>query len=318
MKLSIVLPIYNEEENISTLYTELSDILKSINYEYEIIFVNDGSHDNSMKVLIKLAKHDKNIKIINFVHNFGQTAAMSAGIKYSCGDIIIPMDSDLQNDPADIPLFLDKIQEGYDVVSGWRKNRWQGAYFSRRFPSIIANRLIGIITGIRLHDYGCSMKAYRRDFVQGVNLYGEMHRFIPAYIAWNGGRITEIAIHDRLRGGGKTHYGISRTFKVLLDLVVVKFLFKYINRPMHFFGGIGFISFSLGVIAGLSAIVLKIMHMRDFVATPLPTFSALFLIVGVQLAVMGVLAEMIMRVYYETQNKETYLIKDKINFKIDG
>ncbi len=313
MKVSIILPIYNELENIPILYKEIVDVFLKEKTDYEIIAVDDASADGSLEALKKIATTDKKLKILHFRFNSGQTAAMSAGIKHATGDIVIPMDADLQNDPGDIPKFLFKIADGYDVVSGWRQKR-QDAMIMRKIPSQIANWLIRKMTGVKVHDYGCSMKAYRRDIIQGIELYGEMHRFIPAYTAWHGGRVTEIVVNHRARIHGTTKYGISRTFKVLLDLVVVKFLSRYMNRPMHFFGGIGFISLGLGVLAGLTAIILKIFHLRDFVATPLPIFSALLIIVGVQLAAMGVIAEMVMRVYYESQGKTPYRIAERINF----
>ena len=313
MKISVILPIYNEEKNIPILCHELKEVFVDVKKDYEIICVNDSSKDNSLEVLRMLARDDKKIKIINFKFNFGQTAAMSAGIKHATGDIIIPMDSDLQNDPRDIPRFLDKLYEGFDVVSGWRKNRKDFA-LSRRLPSILANKLIRFITGVNIHDYGCSMKAYKSDTIKEILLYGEMHRFIPAYIAWHGGKITEIIVNHRNRLHGKTNYGIGRTFSVLLDLVVVQFLSKYMNKPMHFFGGIGFLSLGLGTVAGLWSVFLKLVHLRDFVTTPLPVFSALFTIVGVVLIAMGVISEMIMRVYYESQNKTPYQINETINF----
>lgn len=312
MKISIVLPIYNEEENIPILYEELKEVLTSLKKEYEIICVDDTSKDKSLERLKAIALKDPTLKVISFKYNSGQTAAMSAGIKHATGDIIIPMDSDLQNDPHDIPRFIDKLNEGYDVVSGWRKNR-KDFTISRKIPSKIANWLIRNITNVHVHDYGCSMKAYRRDLIQDIQLYGEMHRFIPAYAGWYGGKVTEIIVNHRARIHGTTKYGISRTFKVLLDLVVVKFLSKYMNKPMHFFGGLGFISLGLGVLLGITAVVLKIFEIRDFVATPLPVFSALLIIVGVQLAAMGVIAEILMRVYYESQDKTPYRIKETIN-----
>lgn len=313
MKISIVLPIFNEEENIYILYKEISDVFIGLKYDYEIVAVNDASKDKSLEKLREIALKDNKVKVINLKYNSGQTAAMSAGIKNATGDIIIPMDSDLQNDPKDIPRFIEKINEGFDVVSGWRKNR-QDFAISRKLPSKIANWLIRNITNVHVHDYGCSMKAYKRDLIQDIQLYGEMHRFIPAYAGWHGGKVTEIIVNHRPRIHGKTKYGISRTFKVLLDLVVVKFLSKYMNRPMHFFGGIGFISLGLGTIAGLISIILKIFEIRAFVATPLPIFSALLIIVGVQLIAMGVIAEILMRVYYESQDKTPYRISEKINF----
>lgn len=312
MKISVVLPIYNEEKNISILYKQLKEVFSKLGKNYEIICVNDASKDDSFKILKDIASKDKSVKIINFKWNSGQTAAMSAGIKYSSGEVIIPMDSDLQNDPKDIPKFLEKLNEGFDVVSGWRKNRKDFA-ISRKLPSVIANWLIRHITGVKIHDYGCSMKAYRSEIIKDVALYGEMHRFIPAYTAWHGGKITEIVVNHRPRTFGKTNYGIWRTFNVLLDLVVVKFLSRYMNRPMHFFGGIGFASLFVGAGAGVLSLFLKIFHFRNFVATPLPVFSALFIIVGVQMIAMGVVAEMLMRVYYESQNKTPYQIKETIN-----
>lgn len=312
MKISIVLPIFNEKENIPILYKELNTVLSSLKKDYEIIAVNDASKDGSLMELKSIASGDPKLKIISFRYNSGQTAAMSAGIKHATGDIIIPMDSDLQNDPKDIPRFIEKINEGYDVVSGWRKDRKDFAV-SRKLPSKIANWLIRNITKVKVHDYGCSMKAYRRELIQDIQLYGEMHRFIPAYAGWHGGRVTEIVVNHRPRVHGKTKYGISRTFKVLLDLVVVKFLSNYMNRPMHFFGGIGFVSLGLGMLVGATSVFLKIFEIRDFVATPLPVFSALLIIVGVQLVAMGVIAEMLMRVYYESQDKTAYSISETIN-----
>jgi hypothetical protein len=224
------------------------------------------------------------------------------------------MDSDLQNDPADIHKFLSKIEEGYDVVSGWRKERWQGSFFSRKLPSIMANRLIAFITGVRIHDYGCTMKAYRRELIQGVNLYGEMHRFVAAYASWRGGRVAEIVVNSRERIHGNSNYGISRTFKVLLDLIVFKFMSKYMNRPIHFFGGLGFLSLFLGFLVGSVAIILRLLEIKYISETPLPILSTLFIIVGVQLMAMGVIAEMNMRIYYESQKKEPYVVREKINF----
>ncbi len=314
MKISIVLPIYNEQENIPILYKEIKDVFSKIGNDYEIICVDDKSKDGSLKALKEIAEKDSKVKIIGFKFNAGQTAAMSAGIKFATGEVIIPMDSDLQNDPADIPNFLKKIEEGYDVVSGWRKNR-KDFLINRKIPSKIANYIIGIITGVRIHDYGCSMKAYKRELIQGVSLYGEMHRFIPAYASWHGAKITEIVVNHRARVNGVTKYGISRTFKVILDLIVVKFLSKYMNKPMHFFGGIGFVALFIGILFGLGAIILKVMDLRSFVATPLPVFSALFIIVGVQMVAMGVVAEMITRTYYESNGKEPFLIKEKVNLK---
>ncbi len=313
MKLSVVVPIYNESGNLEKLFQELLSVLKSNNFDYEIIAINDGSSDNSAYILKNIAKNNRKIKIIDFNSNSGQTAAISAGIDYSSGDVVIPIDSDLENDPSDILRLVAKINEGYDVVSGWRQGRWRGSFLTRKIPSMSANFLISKITGIKLHDYGCTLKAYKRDAIVGVRLYGEMHRFIPAYASWKGARVAEIPVNYRSRIYGRSNYGISRTFNVILDLVVIRFLDKYMNRPIHFFGGIGFVSLFLGFLAGFGAIILKILDLRDFVETPLPIFSALFIIVGVQMIIMGVMAEILMRTYYESQNKRPYNIKEKIN-----
>lgn len=313
MRLSVVVPVYNEEENLKEFHRELGAVLgNNSSSPYEIIWVNDGSKDKSLAILKVIAKEDANSKVIDFVHNFGQTAAMSAGIQSATGDVIIPMDADLQNDPIDIPEFLKKIDEGYDVVSGWRKDR-KDALVLRKIPSWIANSIIASITGVHIHDYGCSMKAYRRDIIQGVTLYGEMHRFIPAYASWHGGSVTEIIVHHRPRIHGVTKYGISRTFRVILDLILIKFLSKYMNRPIHFFGGMGFISLVLGGVAALVAVYLRLAYAMSFITTPLPVFSAMLIIVGVQLIAMGIIAEMLMRVYYESQGKHPYAIKETIN-----
>lgn len=314
MKLSIILPIYNEEKNIPILYAELKKVMGQMGVAHEIICINDGSRDASWSVLRGLAAGDASLKLIDFRINRGQTAALSAGIKCASGEIIIPMDSDLQNDPADIPMLVAKLDEGFDVVSGWRKERWQGSFLTRRLPSLIANKLISIITKVSLHDYGCTMKAYRREIIQGIELYGEMHRFIPAYTAWHGGKVAEVAVNYRVRQFGSTNYGISRTFKVLLDLLVVKFLSKYMDRPIHFFGGLGFISLFLGIFVGATAVALRLLSIKFISETPLPILSALLIIVGVQLIAMGIIAEMLMRTYYSTPGKSPYEIRETVNF----
>lgn len=312
MKISVVTPVYNEAKNIPILMKELTVVLKDLGNDYEIIAVNDGSKDASFSVLQDLAKADKHIKVINLRVNSGQTSALSAGIDHTSGDLIITIDSDLENDPNDIPKLINKLNEGFDVVSGWRKKRWKGRFFTRKIPSVCANWFISKITGLQLHDYGCILKVYKKEVIEGVSLYGEMHRFIPAYAVWKGAKVSEIEVKQRSRIHGKSNYGIGRTFKVLLDLVVIKFLDKYMNRPMHFFGGIGFVSFGVGIFAGIFAIVLRFLGLH-LVETPLPIFSALFIIVGVQLIVMGIIAEMLMRTYYESQGKKPYLIKETIN-----
>lgn len=316
MKISIVMPVYNEKENLHPLFGELFTVLEGLGpgFDYEILAVNDASRDESLSVLKEAVKINKRVKVIDFIANCGQTAALSAGFEYASGDIIIPIDSDRENDPRDIVRLLDKMQEGYDVVSGWRKDRWREKRLSRKLPSILANFLISKITGLNLHDYGCTLKAYKKEVIAGVRLYGEMHRFIPAYALWRGARVAEITVNYRQRTKGKSKYGIGRTFSVLLDLVVIKFLDKYLNKPMHFFGGIGFIAFFFGLITGFAALVLKILGIRSLVETPLPILAALFIMVGVQLIVMGIIGEMLTRTYYESQNKRPYGIKEKINF----
>lgn len=316
MKISIVIPVYNEEKNLPILFGSFYEVLGKLDYEYEIIAIDDHSRDGSLRVLKEFAEKDKYVKIIAFRVNSGQTAALSAGLVVASGDLIIPMDSDMENDPQDIPKLINKMSEGYDVVSGWRQNRWKDGILNRlkrRWPSTCANWLISRITKVSLHDYGCIMKVYRAEVLKDVTLYGEMHRFIPAYAAWNGARVTEVPVSYKPRQFGKSNYGLGRTFRVLLDLVVIKFLSNYMNRPMHFFGGIGFISLGLGILAGLLSILLKIFDLRSFVETPLPIFSALLIIVGVQLVVMGVIAEILMRVYYESQDKTPYRVAEKIN-----
>ncbi|NMC51657.1 glycosyltransferase family 2 protein [Candidatus Kuenenbacteria bacterium] len=312
-KLSIVIPIYNEAENLPELFQEIKSSLASLGADYEIIAVNDGSTDNSFNVLKSLATADAKIKVISFSRNFGQTAALSAGFVHASGEVIIPLDADLQNDPHDIPLLLAKLSEGYDIVSGWRKNR-QDKLISRKIPSRLANSLIGKITKVKLHDYGCTMKAYKRESLAPVRLYGEMHRFIPALAAWHGAKITEVVTNHRPRKFGQTKYGIRRTFKVILDLLTVKFLTDYSTKPMHFFGKAGFYSFSLAFLSGFLAVYLRLFHHISLIITPLPLLTVFLMLVGLQFILMGLLAEMITRTYYETQNKPTYFIKEKINF----
>lgn len=311
IKISIIIPVYNEAGNIQTLNRELKDILRKINRNYEIIYIDDSSNDTSLKKLESLAKIDKRIKVISFSRNFGQTAALSAGISLSKGAVIIPMDGDLQNDPADIPLLLNKIDEGYSVVSGWRKNRHDP--FVRVLPSKIANWIIAKTTGVPIHDNGCSLKAYKRSVIEGVELYGEMHRFISVYATWSGGKVTEVVVNHRERIYGKSKYGFSRIFKVLLDLLVIRFLHSYINRPIHFFGKYGFYALTLGFCFELAAIVLKLWFNRSFIATPLPVLGTMFFIVGVQLILTGIVAELLMRTYYESQNKKPFHVNKTIN-----
>jgi glycosyltransferase involved in cell wall biosynthesis len=309
--LSVVLPVYNEAESIPELLGGIRNALSQ--FSYEILTVNDGSSDGTSAALAEYAAADKKIKVIEFRKNYGQTAAINAGIRHASGDVIILMDSDLENDPNDIPVLLQKMNEGYDVVSGWRKDRWAGQFLTRKLPSLLANSLISIVSGVKLHDYGCTLKAYKRDILQSVLLYGQMHRFIPVYCKWQGGLVTELPVHYRPRRYGKTNYGISRTFKVLLDLLLIKFLEKYMHRPIHFFGGAGFISFLFSLLALGTAVWFKATGRKDFVETPLPVITAMFFIIGILMILMGIIAEVLMRTYYESQNKVPYSIKNKIN-----
>lgn len=309
LEISIVLPVYNEEKNIPVLFDRLSKEMLRVKRSFEIIAVDDGSKDKSVEALRAIAVKNKEVHIIEFKTNFGQTAALSAGIEHAVGDVIVSMDSDLENDPADIVRLLDKLDEGYDVVSGWRQNRWEGAFLTRRLPSMAANWLISRLTRVHLNDYGCTLKAYRSDVIKDVKLYGEMHRFIPAYASWQGGKVTELKVNHEPRRYGKSNYGLGRVFRVLLDLVVVVFMHRYMNRPMHFFGAWGFLSAALGVVAGFTAVLLRLFGVADLVETPLPILATLLILVGVQLVLFGVIAEILMRTYYESQDKRPYVIK---------
>ena len=314
MNLSIIIPIKNEEESIKKLYRQLKDVLTVLSVDYEVIVVNDGSTDNSYKIIKEIAEKDSNLKIINFEKNFGQTAAISAGIDMSKGEIIIPIDGDLENDPNDIPRLLKKLDDGYDVVSGWRKERWKDNFFTRRMTSWIANWLISKIVGLKLHDYGCTLKVYRRRVIKNVRLYGEMHRFIPAYMFWHGAKVGELIINHQPRIYGQTKYGISRTFRVLMDLLTVKFLTRYMTRPMHFFGYIGYWLLFLSFVSGIWALLLKITKEVSFISTPLPLLTIFLILISMQFFLMGLLAEILIRIYYESQKKPPYLINKKINF----
>ncbi|MBX4211210.1 MAG: glycosyltransferase family 2 protein [Candidatus Yanofskybacteria bacterium] len=314
MKISIIIPVYNEAENLPKLFGEIERVMAQEKLEYEIIAVNDGSRDGSETILKNLAQDNKNIKLINFALNFGQTAALSAGISHAQGEVIVPIDADLENHPEDIPRLLAKLAEGHDVVSGWRKNRWNNQRISRKFPSTVANKLISLLTGTHLHDYGCTLKAYKKEIMGDLQLYGEMHRFIPAYAAWNGARVSELEVSYSPRQHGKSKYGFSRTFRVILDLILIRFFSHYMTRPIHFFGGLGIASVTLGTLAGLIALGLRLFAHIHLVQTPLPVFSAFLVIVGVQFTMMGILAEMLMRTYYESQHKTPYTIKERINF----
>jgi glycosyltransferase involved in cell wall biosynthesis len=313
-QITIFLPVYNEEDNLQLLHEKISSVLSSLNRTAEIIYIDDGSTDSSLQILKDIAAADDRVRVIALRRNYGQTAAMSAGFDLSRGEILIPMDADLQNDPGDIPKLLEKIDEGYDVVSGWRKNR-HDKFLSRRVPSILANKIISWISGVHLHDYGCSLKAYRKEVIDGIKLYGEMHRFIPIYASWAGAKVTEIPVNHHPRIRGKSKYGLSRTFKVIFDLMTIKFMASYQTKPLYVFGTFGLISFIISLITGSWALYLKIFDNVSFILTPLPLVTIVMLAISVQFFLMGLLAEMLIRTYHESQDKPTYLIKEKIGFK---
>jgi glycosyltransferase involved in cell wall biosynthesis len=309
--ISVLIPIFNEEENISPLYDKLTTALKKAGRPYEVIFIDDGSSDGSLEILLDISQRDPNVKTISLSRNFGQTAALSAGIDLSKGEILIPMDGDLQNDPEDILSLLQKMGEGYDVVSGWRKDR-KDPFLTRRLPSMIANKIISLIGGVRLHDYGCTLKAYKRDILKNIRLYGEMHRFIPIYAQWVGARVSEIPVKHYLRKSGSSKYGMSRIFKVILDLMVVKFLLSYSQKPIYVFGGMGLLMILGAILSGGFAIYLKLFKGVSFILTPLPLLCVLLLMLGFLSILMGFLAEILTRTYYESQGKPTYQIKEVI------
>ena len=310
--LSILIPLYNEVENVDPLLGKLAAILDGLGHTYEIILVDDGSRDGTAEKILARAKADPRIKALLFCRNFGQTAAMMASFNEARGEILIPMDGDLQNDPADIPLLLAKLDEGYDMVSGWRQDRQDGAV-RRTLPSRFANRLISYVSGVPLRDYGCSLKAYRRNAVAGVQLYGEMHRFIPIYVHWNGARIAEIPVKHHPRLHGKSHYGLIRIVKVLFDLLVVMFLLRYSRKPMYIFGTCGLISFCISFVSFVTAVILKFYDHKTLIQTPLPTLSAITGMIGIMCFLMGLLAELSVRTYYESQGKNTYGVARRVN-----
>jgi glycosyltransferase involved in cell wall biosynthesis len=308
---SVVIPIFNEEENISSLYQALKAVMEGMKSAYEVIFVDDGSDDGSGDILQSLAQDDKRIKVIQFRKNFGQTAALVAGVEHARGEIIITMDGDGQNDPGDIPRLLERLDEGYDVASGWRKNR-KDPLLNKRFPSAMANKLISWLTKVKLHDYGCTLKAYRRDILKDVRLYGEMHRFIPAYASWVGARITELEVAHHPRRHGKSKYGLSRTSSIILDLITILFLQRYSTKPIRLFGGAGMILFGLGGVTGLFVLYRRLIWGGVWIS-PMILLSFLFITMGVMFILLGLIAEIIIRTYHESQGKPIYAIKSTVN-----
>jgi glycosyltransferase involved in cell wall biosynthesis len=310
--LSLVIPCYNEEESIPLLLPALDGAqaeLTGAGHQVEVILVDDGSRDKSPAMLRQATDTRPWLRVIRLSRNFGQTAAMAAGFADAQGEVVIPLDADMQNDPADIPLLLQKLDEGFDVVSGWRKDR-QDKAITRKLPSVIANRLISRITGVRLHDYGCTLKAYRRDLMMGVHLYGEMHRFIPIYAAWHGARVTEVPVRHHPRRHGSTKYGLGRVPNVLLDLMVVRFLWSYGTKPIHLFGKLGLASIAGSFLAFLVACYFKIWGGKDFVQTPLPVLGVMFFLVGGLSILSGLLAELMMRTYHEAAHSPTFVVRE--------
>jgi glycosyltransferase involved in cell wall biosynthesis len=310
---SVVIPIFNEEGNIPLLCERLLNVLRSNFDRFEVIAVNDGSQDGSVWELKEEAARHSELKVVNLRRNYGQTAALMAGIDHASAPIIVMIDADLQNDPDDIPQLVAKLHEGFDVVSGWRKDRKDAAVY-RNLTSRLANRLISLISGVRLNDYGCTLKAYRRDVLNGMRLYGEMHRFIPIYASWMGAKIMELPVRHHPRKFGKSKYGLERIVKVILDLIVVKFLDRHFVKPIYVFGGFGVLSLALSALSCLYMIYLKVFEGLAMILTPLPLFSTMTFLVGVMSLLMGLLAEMLVRTYFESQQRTTYAVRDTINF----
>ncbi len=313
MDVSLIIPVYNEEESIPLLYRAICDAMREYQGRWEAVLVDDGSKDGSLAALERVASSDPwHMRVVALRRNFGQTAAIAAGIDHSCGDIVVLLDADLQNDPADIPMMLEKIDEGYDVVSGWRKNR-QDTYLTRTLPSNMANWLISTVTGVHLHDYGCTLKAYRREVITGFRLYGEMHRFIPVYANQVGARLLEVEVHHHPRRYGKAKYGLERTLKVVLDLLTVKFLNSFANKPIYLFGGAGIALMAAAALVMLYLFLRKVFLAVSVTTSPLFLLSAMVGVMGFQSILMGLIAELLARTYHESQGKPTYTVRKVIN-----
>jgi len=310
IELSIVVPVFNEEENLPLLYKQLTGTLERLGRPYELLFIDDGSRDNSFSLLKTLHEQDSRVRVIRFRRNFGQTAAFSAGFDVAQGEIIITLDADNQNDPTDIPRLLDKMSAGYDVVSGWRQQRQDP--WHRRLPSRVANWLISTVTGVHLHDYGCSLKVYRREVIKEIRLYGELHRYIPAIASWMGIEVAELPVNHYPRRFGKSKYGLSRTLRVVLDLVTVRFLLSYSTRPLQIFGLLGLAAGMTGFLMGLYLSYEKLILGAKIGDRPLLLLSVLLMLTGVQLVSMGLLGELIIRTYYEAQRKPIYVVREKL------
>jgi len=313
--ISVVTPIFNEAKGLRELVSRLSDNLSD--YEnWEILAVDDGSNDGSRDVLVDLASKNPRLKVIFLARNYGQTTALAAGIAAATGEIVVLIDSDLENDPADINKMVELVMDDKaDVVSGWRKERWQDARFMRRVPSMLANSLISKVTGVYLHDYGCTLKVYRREFIQSVPLYGEMHRFIPAYAAKEGARVVEMPVNFKIRKYGKSNYGLSRLLRVLPDLLLFYFFARFMQRPMHFFGYMAFLALFLAITSLIGAVLLRYFFAISLIQTPLPVLSGMSVLAGIQFFGFGIIAEVLMRTYFESQTKSTYRVRNTLNLK---
>ena len=309
---SILVPVFDEADNLETLHGEIVAAVEPTGRSFEIVLVDDGSTDGSVDVERALAHADPRVKVLLFKRNFGQTAALAAAIEYSRGNVLVPMDADLQNDPADVPAMLGKLEEGYDIVSGWRKNR-KDPWLTRVLPSKIANGIVSWVTKVNLHDFGCSLKAYRREVLADVKLYGEMHRYTPVYASWQGGRVTEMVVNHRPRKAGKSKYGLLRTLKVVLDLVTVKLLGDFSTKPIYFFGGVGLVLMGLGVLSGIYSLIKRFFLVREPLYTdPFALFAVFLFLSGLICVMMGLLAELIVRTYHESQNKRIYALREII------
>jgi glycosyltransferase involved in cell wall biosynthesis len=314
----VVVPVYNEKESLPPLFDAIRAALDPLGLTWELVLVDDGSRDGSLDVLRSLAeRHPEQVRVVVFRRNFGQTAAIAAGIDYSRGEIIVLLDADLQNDPADIPLLLTKLDEGYDLVSGWRKDR-HDAWLTRTLPSNAANWLISAVTGVHLHDFGCTLKAYRRDALSGFRLYGEMHRFIPVFAHSVGAKITEMPVHHHARKYGEGKYGLERTVKVLLDLFTVKFLLDYANKPIYLFGGTGLTLIAMSFVTLLLLLIRRVWIGTDVLTSPFFIIGVMFAILGFQSILMGLIAEMQVRTYHESQEKPTYQVREIIGTPVEG
>jgi glycosyltransferase involved in cell wall biosynthesis len=313
---SIITPIYNETENIPLLVERIYDVLNAYGRTFEVIAVDDGSTDGSDASLSRCAAEHDNFRVISFARNFGQTAALMAGLDFARGDVVVTIDADLQNDPEDIPSVIAKIDEGYDLVCGWRQNR-QDSEIKRKFVSRMANHIISRISGVKLHDYGCTLKAYRRSVISGMRLYGEMHRFIPIYASWVGARVVEVPVRHHARVHGKSKYGLERVARVILDLMLVRFMHRYFARPIHLFGGIGLLML---LISGFSFSVMvywKIFQNISMISTPLPLLTSMFFLLGVMTIILGLIAEILVRTYFESQGRPPYIVRHSANLERD-